>query len=169
MKPPRRTTSLDAAAARFLSEHRGRSAFSGPPSAGRAAGKILKPLADRFGPGVDALARNWPEIVGETLAQWCAPEAIRGGTLYVTARGSAAAVIEAESRRILERVARFAGRAAPTRIRIRQGRPKQIAPPAAIPPSIKSETVREGVETDAEARLNSALKKFGRGVRSRDS
>lgn len=169
MKPPRRPVSLDAAAARFLSEHRGRSAFAGPPSAGRAAGKILKLLADKFGPGVDALARNWPEIVGETLAQWCAPDAIRGGTLYVTARGPAAAVIEAESRRILERVSRFAGRAAPTRIRIKQGRPSQPPKPAGQNPSDSAAAVREGVETDPQARLHSALEKFGRGVRARDS
>lgn len=168
MKPPRRPQSLESAAARYLSERRGRPAFSGAPSAGRAAGKILKPLSEKFGPGAEALARHWPEIVGETLAQWCAPDSIRGGTLYVTARGPAAAVIEAESRRILQRVASFAGRSAPVRIRIRQGRPQKSTPPAASR-SQNSETVREGVETDPEARLNSALEKFGRGVRTRNN
>lgn len=169
MKPPRRSVSLEAAAARYLAERRGKPAWSGAPSAGRAAGKILKPLSEKFGPGVDALARHWPEIVGETLAQWCAPDSVRGGTLYVTARGPAAAVIEAESRRILQRVAQFAGRSAPVRIRIRQGRPKHAAPAPASRPPRKAETVREGVEKDTDARLNSALEKFGRGVRARDN
>lgn len=169
MKPPRRPVSVEAAAARYLAQRRGKAAFSGAPSAGRAAGKILKPLSEKFGPGAEALARHWPEIVGETLAQWCAPDSIRGGTLYVTARGPAAAVIEAESRRILQRVAQFAGKSAPVKIRIRQGRPNRPAAASAVTPPQKAETVRQGVETDPEARLNSALEKFGRGVRARES
>lgn len=171
-KPP--SSTLEAAAAAYISSRRGRRAIQPAPSAGRAAERILKPLTRRFGIGVEQLREHWPEIVGSRLAQWSAPKTIQrsGGinTLVIEARGPAGAILQAEARRILERIGIHSGDRAPTRLRIVQGR---AAPPATAPardmkkPQSASH-VSETVETSPEARLLSALDRFGRSVRARE-
>lgn len=111
-------------ALQWATEHRGKAARSFAPSAGRQAEKIIKPLARSFGTAAGELDEHWKEIVGAQLAQWSRPEKFQGGaggsTLVVVARGPAAALIEAQSARILERVAQYTGRR-PARLRIVQG------------------------------------------------
>ncbi|WP_300545718.1 DciA family protein [Maricaulis sp.] len=174
MRKPSPST-LEAAANAFISRRRGRPAIRPAPSAGRAAERVLKPLAKQFGVGTDQLRENWEEIVGPRLAQWSSPETIRrsGGvfTLVIRARGPAGAILQAESRRILERIATFAGQRAPTRLRIVQG---MSAARPAVRPSTRMNTsqsasqLSETVETSPEARLLSALDRFGRAIKARD-
>lgn len=169
-KPP--SSTLERQARRFLESHRGRRAIRAAPPAGRAAERILKPLAKRFGVGVERLVEHWPDIVGARLAEWCTPEAIQTAAgnkvLVIRARGPAAAVLQAESRRILERVRLFAGERAPTRLRVLQGAMRAPLPAASKvtnKPSAPQVSVR--VEENLEARLLSALDRYGNSVKSR--
>ena len=110
--------------------HRGRPPIAPPKSAGRAASKLIKPLSARFGPGAGELQARWPEIVGAPLAAHSTPVKFETGpgglTLLIHAPGPAAALIEAQSAQILDRVARFSGRA-PKRLKVTQAarRPRQ--------------------------------------------
>jgi hypothetical protein len=165
-------STLEQQARRFLEAHRGRRAIRPAPSAARAAEAILRPLAKRFGVGVERLVQHWPEIVGARLAEWCLPEAIQNvagnKVLVIRARGPAAAVLQAESRRILERVRLFAGDRSPTRLRVIQGATRTAAKPAGkMTNSPSGSHVGEKVEQNLEARLLSALDRFGNNVKSR--
>jgi hypothetical protein len=173
MKRPPPKPDLEAAASAYIATRRGRRAIQPLPPVGRAAEKVLKPLARRFGVGVEQLRENWPAIVGDRLAQWSEPQTVQrsGGinTLVIRARGPAAAVLQAESRRILERVRTYSGARAPTRLRIVQGtsaRPAAASALADMPPDRSQ--VSEGVETSPEARLLSALDRFSRSVKKRE-
>lgn len=163
MTSSRKPTSLDTLATRYLGKRRGKAAFRGAPPAGRAAAKILKPLSIKFGPGTDRLAEHWREVVGDRLAGWSAPDAIRGGTLYIIAKGPAGALIEADAPRILERLKTISGHSAPTRLRVKQGNPRPVGgrPHASVNREVKKD-MSEGVEIDPDARLSSALKRFER-------
>ena len=175
-KPP--PSMLDQAASDFISSRRGRPAARPQPSIVRAVERVMKPLARQFGVGVEQLREHWSEIVGERLAKWSEPETIQrsGGinTLVIRARGSAGAILQAESRRILERVRTFAGDRAPTRIRVIHGQARRSAPatpPAAqasVKPMKSSSQVSEGVEQTPEARLLSALNRFEKSVKARE-
>lgn len=172
MRKPTSST-LDSAAAQFIAGRRGRPAIRPAPSAGRAAERVLRPLAKRFGVGVEQLREHWSEIVGPRLAEWSQPEALQraGGitTLVIRARGPAGAVIQAESRRLLERIATYSGRQAPTRIRIVQGgAAKQAAAPTRVTSAQSESQVSERVENSPEARLLSALDRFERSVKTRN-
>ncbi|WP_291844835.1 DUF721 domain-containing protein [Maricaulis sp.] len=174
-KPP--PSMLEQAAGDFIRSRRGRPAAKPPPSAARAVERVLRPLARQFGVGVEQLREHWTEIVGERLAKWSEPETIqRGGggvsTLVIRARGAAAAILQAETRRILERVRTFAGDRAPTRLRILQGQARRPAPgpddQADVKPMKSPSQVNEGVEQTPEARLLSALNRFEKSVRTRE-
>lgn len=164
---------LEAAASAYIAGRRGRRAIQPLPPVGRAAEKLLKPLAQRFGAGVEQLREHWPTIVGERLAEWSEPQAIQrsGGinTLVIRARGPAGAVLQAESRRILERIRTYSGNQAPTRLRIVQGSSARQAAPA---PSMKTaqpaSQATARAETSPEARLLLALDRFSRSVKKRE-
>lgn len=165
-------SSVEQAAGQYLQEHRGRAAIRPAPRAGRAAERILRPLAKKFGVGVDQLAQYWPEIVGQRLAQWSAPKSIQrnGGIsiLVIEARGPAAAVLQAESRRILERVGTYSGGRSPTRLRVIQGSMRATSPGQTGVTSGQARSQNsDQVETSAEARLLSALKRFDKSVKAR--
>jgi hypothetical protein len=181
-KPPRstpgkkRNVGLERRAKQYLDLHRGRKAIQPAPPAGWAAARILRPLARRFGPGVEQLKAHWSEIVGTRLADWSSPETLQRqsgiNVLVIRARGPAGAIIQAESRRILERVRTYAGAQAPTRIRIVQGRVHSTpnpSSPAKITKPPSASNVSEGVEQSAEARLLSALDRFGQQVKARNN
>ena len=180
MKRPVTPSTLESEARRYLEQHRGRRSRPAAPPAARAAERVLKPLAKRFGVGIEQLEQHWTEIVGARLSRWCDPVSIqRQGnvqTLVIQARGPAGAVLQAESRRILERVKLYAGHRAPTRLKVVQGRlGTKTAPatPASATASTQPDTlnsatqVTDGVEETTEARLLSALKRFDRSVQAR--
>lgn len=184
MKRPVTPSTLESEARRYLEQHRGRRSRPAAPPAARAAERVLRPLAKRFGVGIEQLEQHWTEIVGARLARWCDPVSIQrqGGvqTLVIQARGPAGAVLQAESRRILERVKLYAGHRAPTRLKVVQGRlggqetPKSpgqshAAPASPQPPETlnRAHQVTDGLEKSTEARLLSALKRFDRSVQAR--
>jgi hypothetical protein len=178
-KPPqsmpgkKRMVGLERRAKQYLDQHRGRKAIQPAPPAGWAAARILRPLARRFGPGVEQLKAHWAEIVGARLADWSSPETLQRqsgiNVLVIRARGPAGAIIQAESRRILERVRVYAGAQAPTRIRIVQGSVRSAPSAAKVTKAPSSSHVSEGVEQTTEARLLSALDRFGQQVKARNN
>jgi len=169
MTSSQRPTSLETLAARYLNKRRGKATFRGAPPAGRAAAKILKPLSLKFGPGTDRLAEHWSEVVGDRLAGWSAPDAIRGGTLYIIAKGPAGMLIEADAPRILERLKTLSGNSAPTRLRVKQGNPRPVGggKHTSVNREVKKD-MSEGVEIDPDARLSCALKRFERANERRE-
>jgi hypothetical protein len=125
--PTRRRVSRDGSSREawaWADSHRGRPPIAPPPSAGRAASRLIKPMSAKFGPGANELQANWTEIVGEALAAYSSPVKFQSGAgglaLVINARGPAASLIEAQSAQILDRVARFSGRA-PKRLKLTQG------------------------------------------------
>jgi hypothetical protein len=168
----RRPVASDAEAAAqawvWAQRHRGRAAIAPPPAAAAALARVLKPLAVHHGPGVAELAEHWAEIVGAPLAAHSRPEKMQSGagglTLVVRARGPAAALVEAQSARILERVARYAGRA-PKRLRIVQG---SLGGSAPAPSARKAgHAAPPGLDTHAQS-LDTIMAEFQRAVEERE-
>ena len=109
------------------------------PQIGRAAFR-------RFGFVQSSVVTRWPEIVGERHAQVCMPEAIRfppgeksDGILQLDVRPAHAPLIQHVIPEIIERVNRFFGYKAVSRVKLRQG---AVKPPRAegvrtAPPSLR--------------------------------
>ncbi len=100
----------------------------------------------RFGFVQSSVVSRWPEIVGPHHARICAPEAIRfapgeksGGILQLVVVPAHAPLIQHVIPEIIERVNRFFGYNAVTRVKLRQGAVKP--PPAGektmAPPGLK--------------------------------
>ena len=153
----------------WAQDHRGRGAASPPPAAARAAGKVIRPLAARFGPGLAELEEHWPSIIGEALAAYTRPEKYQGGasglTLVVRARGPAAALAEAQAPQILERVARYAGKA-PKKLKIVQG---PLSAQAAPGKARKRRITKVKTHTPEPRGLDAMLKSFEAAVRARET
>jgi hypothetical protein len=108
----------------------------------RPRGGPAKPIAElvpqigrtafrRFGFVQSSVVTRWPEIVGETHAKVCAPEAIRfppgeksEGILQLVVLPAHAPLIQHVIPEIIERVNRFFGYKAVARVKLRQGEVK---------------------------------------------
>jgi hypothetical protein len=108
------------------------------PEVGRAAFR-------RFGFVQSSVVTRWPEIVGTAHARVCMPEAIRfapgernEGILQLVVLPAHAPIISHVIPEIIERVNRFFGYNAVSRVKLRQG---AVKPPSAekraAPPSLK--------------------------------
>ena len=107
----------------------------------------------RFGFIQSSVVSRWPEIVGPSHALVCAPESIRfppgektDGILQLLVVPAHAPLIQHVIPEIMERVNRFFGYAAVTRVKLRQG---AVTPPAnnaprAAPPSLRPIPVELG-------------------------
>lgn len=100
----------------------------------------------RFGFVQSSVVTRWPEIVGETHARVCAPEAIRfppgekaDGILQLVVLPAHAPLIQHVIPEIMERVNRFFGYKAVARVKLRQGevKPRPAQARAVAPPSLK--------------------------------
>ncbi|MCF6220197.1 MAG: DciA family protein [Robiginitomaculum sp.] len=150
----------------YLQKHRGRPQYRHAPKAGRAANKVLRPLSRKFGPGVSSLRSHWADVIGERWAQLSKPTAIRGSTgaktLHIEAKGPAAAMLQADSASILNKVNQFLGAGAIAKIMVKQGRIR-IQPETTPPPP----QLYEKLETDDDGSLQAALDKLGSRLMSR--
>ena len=126
----------------------------------------------RFGFVQSSIVSRWPEIVGERYAGVSRPESIRfphgtkqDGTLTLTVRGAHAVVMQHIVPEITERVNRFFGYPAVSRIAIRQGEVDRPATRAA-PPSIRPVPAELGRELKniADPELKAVLESLAAGV-----
>ena len=139
------------------------------PQIGRAAFR-------RFGFVQSSVVTRWPEIVGPRHAQVCMPEAIRfppgeksDGILQLVVLPAHAPLIQHVIPEIMERVNRFFGYKAVSRVKLRQG---AVKPPHAegartAPPSLKpipmelGESLRDIGDPELRTVLESLARSLG--------
>ena len=133
----------------------------------------------RFGFVQSSVVTRWPEIVGPHHARVCAPEAIRfppgeksEGILQLVVVPAHAPLIQHVIPEILERVNRFFGYNAVSKVKMRQG---EVKPPpanarAAAPPSLKPIPVELGdsLRDIGDPELRAVLESLARSMGSQD-
>jgi len=155
----------------------------------RPRGGPAKPIADlmpqigrqafrRFGFVQSSVVTRWPEIVGERHAQVCMPESIRfppggksDGILQLVVLPAHAPLIQHVIPEIMERVNRFFGYKAVTRVKMRQGavKPLHAVEPPKTPPSLKpipmelGESLRDIGDPELRTVLESLARSLGNG------
>ncbi len=155
----------------------------------RPRGGPAKPIADlmpqigraafrRFGFVQSSVVTRWPEIVGERHAQVCMPEAIRfppgeksDGILQLVVLPAHAPLIQHVIPEIIERVNRFFGYKAVTRVKLRQG---VVKPPRAetraAPPSLKPIPMELGdsLRDIGDPELRTVLESLARSIGAKE-
>ena len=137
----------------------------------------------RFGFVQSSVVTRWPEIVGPHHARTCAPEAIRfapgeksDGVLQLVVLPAHAPLIQHVIPEIIERVNRFFGYNAISRIKMRQG---EVKPPArrdapTAPPSLKpiplelGESLRDIGDPELREVLESLARSLDQSTRTRN-
>jgi hypothetical protein len=130
----------------------------------------------RFGFVQSSVVTRWPEIVGPRHARVCAPEAIRfppgeksEGILQLVVVPAHAPIIQHVIPEIIERVNRFFGYKAVTKVKLRQGevKPPSSHDPAKAPPSLKpipmelGDSLRDIGDPELRAVLESLARSLG--------
>ena len=143
-------------------------------SAGDIVGKIGGVAFKRFGFVQGAVVSRWGEIVGERYAKVSSPESIRfpagrksGGVLTLLVEGAHAPLMQHLAPLIIERVNRFFGYEAVTRLVFRQGRPP--APPRAVKrPAARAvpRELGEGLRQIADPELRACLESLAAALDS---
>ncbi len=135
----------------------------------RACGDLVGDIAGttfkRFGFVQGAVVSRWSEIVGERYARVSTPESIRfpagkkaGGTLTLAVEGAHAPLIQHLGPLIMERVNRFFGYEAISKIAFRQGRvPKAQARPERPAQAAVPKELGEGLRQIADPELRTVL------------
>ncbi len=135
----------------------------------RACGDLLGDIAGttfkRFGFVQGAVVSRWAEIVGERYAKVSTPESIRfpagkkaGGTLTLAVEGAHAPLIQHLGPLIIERVNRFFGYEAVSKIGFRQGRaPKAEAKVQRPVDAAVPKELGEGLRQIADPELRTVL------------
>jgi len=150
----------------------------------RSCGDLVNGVAGmtfkRFGFVQGAVVSRWAEIVGERYARVSTPESIRfpggkksGGTLTLSVEGAHAPLMQHLGPLIIERVNRFFGYPAISKIAFHQGRqpkpaPKVDRPRSAPVPKALGEGLRQIADPELRACLESLAGKLAgsRGVPS---
>ena len=133
----------------------------------------------RFGFVQSSVVTRWPEIVGETHARVCAPEAIRfppgeksDGILDLVVTPARAPLIQHVIPEIIERVNRFFGYRAVARVKLRQGvvKPPRDKPAGKAPPSLKPVPLElgAGLRDIGDPELRAVLESLARGLGETD-
>jgi hypothetical protein len=134
----------------------------------------------KFGFVQSSVLTRWPEIVGTRHARVCQPEAIRfppgektDGILQLLVVPAHAPIIQHVIPEIIERVNRFFGYQAVTKVKLRQGAVQ--APPApngprAAPPSLRPVPVELGdsLRDIGDPELRAVLESLARSLGSQD-
>lgn len=152
---------------------------------GTALNKMTKPIFGKRGLADGVIAMEWPQIVGESLAKVTMPERIsypkrdrRDGTLYLkVAGGSFATELIHFEPQLIERINRYFGYQAVSRVQINQG-PISRPPENQAPKNISAKTGRKLPETTelggnlssvSDPELLEALKSLGEAVHRRSA
>ncbi len=154
-----RTKGAAAKAAEPVRSNRARAVADLLPDAGRATFR-------KFGFVQHSVVSRWPEIVGERLARVSGPESIRfphgkraEGVLTLIVGGAHATMMQHVAPEIIERVNRFFGYAAVSRVVISQGevrraaRPETPVPVAAPLSAEMSDSLRAIIDPELKAVL----------------
>ena len=142
----------------------------------RACGDLVGDIAGttfkRFGFVQAAVVSRWAEIVGDRYAKVSTPESIRfpsgkksGGTLTLTVEGAHAPLMQHLGPMIIERVNRFFGYEAVSKLAFKQGRVRKaeakLDRPALVPvPKELGEGLREIADPELRACLESLAGKL---------
>ena len=136
-------------------------------AAGELVGNVGGPAFRRFGFIQSSIVSRWAEIVGERYAKVSSPESIRfpagkksSGVLTLIVQGAHAPLMQHLSPLIIERVNRFFGYPAVTKVTFRQGsmplEPKRAKRPELRPvPKELGEGLREIADPELRACLES--------------
>lgn len=132
----------------------------------------------RFGFVQSSVVTRWPEIVGPAHARVCAPESIRfppgeksEGILQLVVTPAHAPLIQHVIPEIIERVNRFFGYSAVSRVKLRQG---AVKPPPAeepkAPPSLKPIPMELGdsLRDIGDPELRTVLESLARSLGGQD-
>jgi hypothetical protein len=150
-------------ATRILAARRTRPVGRPPPLAGRALGKTIKALDERFGRGADGLKARWSEIVGQALARRTEPSKLvkpragGGAALELRVEGPSAALIQHQAPDILARVNLFLGAGSVTSLRIVQGPLRGLAKRAPLPGPAARRRAKGPLDAAAEQALGESL------------
>ena len=133
--------------------------------AGELVGEIGGVAFTRFGFVQGAVVSRWSEIVGERYASVSLPESIRfpsgsrkNGTLTLLVEGAHAPLMQHLGPMIIERVNRFFGYEAVSKVAYRQGRiPAKPERPARPAPAPVPTELGEGLRTIADPELRACL------------
>jgi hypothetical protein len=135
----------------------------------RACGDLVGDIAGtsfkRFGFVQGAVVSRWPEIVGDRYAKVSTPESIRfpagkkaGGTLTLTVEGAHAPLMQHLGPLIIERVNRFLGYEAVSKLAFRQGRLGKARPAPERPVAVEvPKELGEGLRQIADPELRACL------------
>jgi len=164
----------------------------------RPRGRGAKPIGElmpeigrtafrRFGFVQSSVVTRWPEIVGPHHAKVCSPEAIRfppgeksEGILQLVVKPAHAPLIQQVTPEVMERVNRFFGYNAVSRVKIRQGAVKapdvlgQADRPGKAPPSLKpipmelGDSLRDIGDPELRTVLESLARSFDEGENKDD-
>lgn len=128
----------------------------------------------RFGFVQSSVVSRWAEIVGERYAEVSAPESIRfprgkreGGVLHLVISGANGTMVQHCAPAIVERVNRFFGYEAVTKLAIRQGlvsRPAPATAQATFRPAPLE--LGDSLRAIADPELKAVLESLARGVAS---
>jgi hypothetical protein len=134
----------------------------------------------RYGFAYADLIKQWPAIVGDSVAQWSEPERIKwprggtdgrkqGGTLVIRATPGRGLDLQHETPRIIERINAFYGYGAIASVKIMQGTlsgRKPAVPSLAPLRPAQAQALETRLETVADPALKEALRRLGKGVLS---
>lgn len=135
----------------------------------------------KFGFVQSSIITRWPEIVGAKLARVTSPESLRfpqgrkaDGTLSITVGSAHATVVQHVVPDIVERVNRFFGYAAVSRVRLNQGVVRRKAPTARLPlvePGASAPTVPVSATLNgiADPELRAVLEGLATSLARRDA
>ena len=147
-----------------------------PKAIGELMPQIGRTAFRRFGFVQSSIVTRWPEIVGPTHAKVCAPEGLRfppgeksEGILQLVVIPAHAPLIQQVIPEIIERVNRFFGYKAVSRVKLRQGevKPPHADEPAKAPPSLKpipmelGDSLRDIGDPELRAVLESLARSMG--------
>jgi hypothetical protein len=127
----------------------------------------------RFGFVQSAVVSRWPEIVGRRYADVSSPESIRfptgkrsDGVLTLSVEGAHAPMMQHVAPTLIERVNRFFGYPAVTRVQIRQGAARLRTKAAAKPvvPMLKPVALGDSLRAVADPELRAVLESLATGL-----
>ena len=154
-------------ALRFLEKHRGKPQYRHAPHIAAKTSKVLRPLARKFGPGIQNIKSQWPHIVGEKWAKLSKPVSLRGPkgdkTLTIIAKGPACALLSADSANILFKLNQFLGEGTISKIRVQHGQIVSVNPHQKPQPT--STPLQSTLDNSGENTLQAALNRLERKVK----